>query len=336
MLLMSFGILLGSLFFGPIVDRYGYKKLLIISALMIFIGIEGIAFAPRFNLLQYIMCIIGISGGIINGGTNALVADISDDRKSANLSILGMFFGVGAIGVPLVLGNLLNTYSYEPIIAGIGFFVLLLVLFFIPLRFPRPKHEQGFPIKEGVGLLRETTLIIFGVILFFQSGIEITVGSWTAVYFHEELMVDASKAVRYFSFYWLGMVLARFLLGYLLNIISSVILQFSSIAIAFIGSLILITTESFSLSIVGLFLVGLGFAGCFPIILGYVGERYAKLSGTAFSITFVMALIGGMTFPYFTGILGQSVGLRSSFLLIPLSLCCITVLFSVVIKKLKN
>jgi hypothetical protein len=37
--------------------------------------------------------VLGFGGGIINGSTNAVVADISSEDKGANLSLLGVFFG---------------------------------------------------------------------------------------------------------------------------------------------------------------------------------------------------------------------------------------------------
>jgi FHS family glucose/mannose:H+ symporter-like MFS transporter len=334
MLLMSFGILLGSLVFGPIVDRYGYKALLIICAALISIGLEGIALTPTFWLLRIAAFIIGFGGGVINGGTNALVADISEKGKSANLSILGVFFGVGAVGVPFLLGVLSGYLSYELIIAGVGLVVILPLLFFIVLQFPIPKQVQGFPIKEGLQLLKEFTLIFFGFILFFQSGIEFTIGGWAALFFKEELVLNTNRAVLFLSFYWLGMIIARLLLGYLLNKISPVIIQFSSIGIAFIGALAMLLSNSLPVSVSGLFLIGFGFAAAFPVMLGYVGDLYAKLSGTAFSIIFVMALMGGMLFPYFAGLVGQMLSLRLSFIIVPISLCCIATLFWTVLNRI--
>src|SRR5262249_32612846 len=41
--LMSLGILAGSLVFGPIVDRFGYRSVLIAAALGVCLGLEGIA-----------------------------------------------------------------------------------------------------------------------------------------------------------------------------------------------------------------------------------------------------------------------------------------------------
>src|SRR6185312_11028039 len=72
--ILPFGILLGSLLFGPFCDKYGYKVLIFL---------------------------FGLGGGAINGATSALVSDISDKDKGANLSLLGVFFGIGALGMPL-------------------------------------------------------------------------------------------------------------------------------------------------------------------------------------------------------------------------------------------
>ena len=75
-----------------------------------------------------------------------------------------------------------------------------------------------------------------------------------------------------------------------------------------------------SLAALGVFLVGCGFAATFPVVLGFVGDRYAQLSGTAFSIVIVMALTGGMLLPYLTGVFGAAYGLRGSFVIVPVAL----------------
>ena len=93
---MSLGILAASLVFGPIVDRHGYQGILIAGALGVMIGLEAIAFAPSRWLLAVAVFVFGFSGGIINGSTNALVSDISEEGRSSGLALLGVFFGVDA------------------------------------------------------------------------------------------------------------------------------------------------------------------------------------------------------------------------------------------------
>src|SRR5262245_56175695 len=106
---MSMAILAASLVFGPIVDRHGYKGVLIAGALGVSAGLAGIAFAPSSWLLALAVFAFGFSGGLINGSTNALVSDISSQARGSGLSLLGVFFGIGAFGVPLVLGCCSNT-----------------------------------------------------------------------------------------------------------------------------------------------------------------------------------------------------------------------------------
>ncbi|MDD5230664.1 MAG: MFS transporter, partial [Candidatus Marinimicrobia bacterium] len=141
MMILPFGTLLGSLTFGPIIDRYGYKSLLVICILLIAGGILGIATLTNFRLVQLAIFIIGFGGGIINGGTNALVADISGVEKGAKLSLLGAFFGIGAFGFPLLVGFLVNYFSYQSIIKAVGLLILLTTGLFACIQFPAPKQK---------------------------------------------------------------------------------------------------------------------------------------------------------------------------------------------------
>src|SRR5512140_2983663 len=93
--ILPLGILAGSLIFGPVVDRFGYKILLSVSCILLAVGFEGVAWSQNANLLRVFILLVGISGGTVNGATNAMVADISDFDKGANLSLLGVFFGIG-------------------------------------------------------------------------------------------------------------------------------------------------------------------------------------------------------------------------------------------------
>ena len=73
-----------------------------------------------------------------------------------------------------------------------------------------------------------------------------------------------------------------------------------------IGSnLILMNTHSYNISFGALIVTGLGLAAGFPVILGYVGQLYAHLSGTAFSIALVIALTGNTLINYFFGFIAD-------------------------------
>ena len=81
----------------------------------------------------YLLCrplffLIGFGGGVNNAGTSALVADISEEssgKRSANLSLLGVFYGIGALGVPMLIALLSSSWSFEKILQYIGFAIVL-------------------------------------------------------------------------------------------------------------------------------------------------------------------------------------------------------------------
>jgi MFS transporter, FHS family, glucose/mannose:H+ symporter len=314
---LTFGILLGSLIFGPAVDRYGYKTPLALATALMGLGLEAIALAQSPGLLRIGVFAIGLGGGVVNGGTNALVADIHAGRRSAGLSLLGIFFGIGACGVPFVIA-LLKDAAYTATLATIGALVVLPLLFMLSIPFPAPKQPHGVSLRTALGLLKDPVLWLFGLVLFFESGVEITVGGWTSAYVSEELQLSASDAAWFVSLNWFSLTLERraperVLLG--------------SIAVAITGAITLLAARTPAAAAAGVVLVGAGFAGVFPIILGYVGERYPALSGTAFSVAFVLALSGGMTMPYVTGALADTQGLRASLVVVPIGLGLMAVLF---------
>jgi FHS family glucose/mannose:H+ symporter-like MFS transporter len=334
--LMSLGILIGSLVFGPVVDRRGYKGMLAAAVVLIALGLEGIAFSPTMVWLAMAAILIGFGGGIINGGTTALVADISIAGRAAGLAYLGVFFGVGAFGVPLVLGLLRERLSDAGVVAGIGAVVALVPIYYAAIRFPEPKQPQGFPLRHAAGLLRDPALMLLGIILFFESGMEITVGGWTATYVNQELGLPQERALYLLSLYWLGMTAGRVVSGWLLTRVSTVAVLLSSLAVAAVGVLMLIGARTTAGAGAGTLLVGAGFAAVFPVILGYVGDRYVQLSGTAFGVVLVMALMGGTTLPYLTGVLGDAFGLRPSLAIVPTGIICVAVIFSVARQQLRT
>lgn len=330
---MNFGILIGSLVFGPIVDRFGYKILLVTCSALLFIGMEGVAFSSSFELFTIFVLVFGFSGGIMNGATNALVSDISEEGRGAGLALLGVFFGIGAFGVPLILGSLLNLFTYTQIISALGSIVVIAFFLFLWLKFPPPKQPLSFPVSEAFSLVKHPTLIFLAFILFFQSGVEIMTGGWTATYFYEELDVEASTAVILLSFFWIGIMLTRLVLSKLLLTRSPARILKISLGTAFAGALILLFTNHIIPATIAVFILGVGFGSVYPIILGYIGDLYTKMSGTAFSVAITIAMIGGMLLPYLAGIIGDAYGLKTAFLIVPAALAIILTLLMIVLKR---
>ena len=326
------GILAGSLLFGPISDRYGYKLMLAISCICMFAGFEGIAFANSLPVLKLSVFLFGLGGGAINGGTSAVMSDISKS-KGAALSLLGVFFGVGALSMPFMLGLLTHT-SPTNIISFAGLLSLLAALFFLLIRFPPPKQKQGFPLGGSLRMLKNNILLIIAFFLFCQSSFEGIVNNWTTSYLVEHLYVPKDKALYALTLYLAGMTVIRLLIGTVVRSVSSRILLFGSLAFICLGCFLLYTGTGFETAVTGLICFGIGLGGNFPIMLGFVGTRFAQLSGTAFSVVLTIALIGNILVNYLMGIIAQSYGIQHLVTVAWCELIVMSVLCFVIVKKL--
>jgi MFS transporter, FHS family, glucose/mannose:H+ symporter len=335
-ILMNLGIVAGSVVFGPVVDRRGYKGLVIAAAALLLIALEGIAFAPTLGWLRAAVVVMGFAGGILNGSANAIVADISEGQRGAGLSLLAAFFGVGAMSVPLVLGVLPARFSSMTLIAGVGASLLVPIALFATTQFPAPKQGEGFLLGAASQLLRDGTMLLMGVMLAIQSGMESAVGGWTSTFLEEQLGVAERRAVLFLSLYWTGMTVSRLALGFVLRRVVPRAVLYGAILIVIVTASVLATTQSVVIAVVASFLLGASFAPVFPLMLGFIGDRYPTLSGTAFSLAFAMALGGGMFFPYGAGVLGDRYGMRAALAIIPVSALVLGVLLRALFQSSKS
>ncbi len=338
--LLPFGILAGSLIFGPIVDRFGYKWMLIICALLVMAGLEGMAFASRTGLIQFFVFLIGFGGGVLNGATNALAADVSEGERGARLSLLGVFFGIGALGMPSTLAALSQHFSLAAIVAGIGAFVLVPVLYFLLITFPPPKQKaQAASATSGLALLKHPIFLFAGLALAIQSGMEGMSNDWITRYF-KKVTLSGQHAAEWQTLLGLmavtgAMVLARIVLSRLLKHIKSQAVLFASIGITAAGALLLMYATSYGVSLAAALLIGAGLAAAFPVVLSYIGDLYPAQSGTAFSTIFFIALIGNMTINKSFGALAQIHGLEQYTKVMLACLAASAVLLFLVVKQLQ-
>lgn len=331
--LLPFGILIGSLIFGPIVDRYGYKLLLILSTLLVILSILTMAYSNSFGLIQIAFFIIGISGGIINGGTSALGADVSADDKSAKLSFLGVFYGIGALSLPLITGILSKHFTYQSIIVGIAIFLILPMMYFILIKFPLPKQAQGIPFKRVISMFRDKVLILFGLVLFFQSACEGISNNWTTHYLKSVHSFTDDKALFSLTILVIGMTLGRLILSYVLKKVKPISAFLVSCVIMILSLVLIQLAESLVLVWIALAFLGAGLAAGFPVMLSYVSERYSDLSGIAFSLVLVIALLGNTLLNLFLGFVSRTYGMQHVTTFLTISAMIMMILAGIAFKE---
>ena len=107
----SFFQFIGSPILGELSDRYGRKKLLIVSQIGTFLGFILLGFANSLPLLFLSRLIDGITGGNISIA-QAYIADITNQKNRARgMGVLGAAFGLGFIIGP-VIGGILSQYGF--------------------------------------------------------------------------------------------------------------------------------------------------------------------------------------------------------------------------------
>ena len=334
--IMPLGIIGGSLLFGPVCDRYGYKPLLVISSLLMFAGFEGLALTNTTGLLTISVLMIGLGGGAINGATNAVVADISTTGKGADLSLLGVFFGIGALGMPLLLSILEKSVDFEVIISATGFLALAAALIFFLVVFPPAKQSGGISMKMISGLVSDSVILLIAFFLFFQSAFEGLINNWTTTYLIDHLSVSQSSALIALSSYVAGMTVTRLLIGSIFRNVPEKTLLFSSFLVIFAALVLIWVSGSVTMAAAAFALLGTGLAAGFPTMLGIVGNRYPDISGTAFSFVMAVALIGNILVNYSMGLVTENFGITHLTTFTFAELALLVILGVMIFRKLKH
>ena len=334
--ILPLGILTGSLLFGPVADKYGFKILMAVSCILLSAGFEGVAFASSSGILKGFIFLIGFAGGVVNGATNALVSDISDYDKTANISLLGVFFGIGALGMPLILGILGENFRSEIIVVAVGILSFLTGIIFIINKLPPPKMTKKIPAGKILEFFKDKVLLLIALFLFFQSSFEGLMNNWTTTYLTDHLSVSQGEALYGLSLFVAGMVIMRLLTGTILRIIPVQRILITSFTFILLGLICIISRVSSGVALAGFMLVGAGLAGGFPIMLGFVGARYENFSGTAFSFVLTIALLGNMLINYCMGIISQKYGIGHLIAVTFAETIIMSILSMVILKKLNR
>lgn len=334
--IMPFGILAGSLVFGPLCDRYGYKPILIISSVCMFLGFQGIAWSSSLVLLKTCVFLFGLAGGSINGATNAVVADISSGNKGANLSLLGVFFALGSISVPFLLGILQGHFEFDYILSAIGVLTIIAAVVFMIVKFPLPKQKNGVEMRKVMALFKDGYLVAIAFFLFLVSSLEGVVNNWTTTYFERHLGISEGRALFALSAYVIGMAVMRILLGSIFRNTNTRAIVFGSLTVLLTGAVVLNLSTGYSSATFALITIGIGLAAGFPVMLGLVGSRYSEISGTAFSFVLVIALVGNMLVNFLVGIISENFGIRHVTTVAVINIICMILLGFRILKLNKS
>jgi len=331
-LIMNFAMLMATLFFGPVVDRFGFKSILAVSAFLVAAAFLILSRAATYSVVLAAAVVLGLGGGALNGGTNALTSDLHEgEKRGAALNVLGIFFGIGALSIPFLIGAMRETLGLGRILVLATALSLVPFIIYVVLEFPRAKHAQGFPIKDAAGIARNPLLWLTGLILFFGSGNEFTVGGWISSHLQTTFGVAAGAAALVLAGYWAAVMGGRLVSSRLVRNIRNETLILVSAALSLAAALLMALAPSGPAAAAGAVLIGAGFAAIYPTTLAIVGANFAAFSGTAFSVVIALGLVGGMLSPWFAGKIAEASSLRRGFI-IPVVNCAMIIVLTLLVR----
>ncbi len=147
---------------------------------------------------------------------------------------------------------------------------------------------------------------------------------------------NESAALYGLSLFVGGMIVVRLLLGSVLRNLSTWSVMTGSFVLIFAGIIVLKTGSSFNMAASGLFIIGTGLGGGFPLILGLAGERFSSLSGTVFSFALVLALLGNTLINYSMGLIAENFGVKHLTSVALVVLAAMIILFTATRMKIKS
>lgn len=311
-LVMNACMLASSFALGALQDRFGMKPPLVAGPVAVGAALLLVAGAGSWVQLLLAVSLLGVGGAALNGAGNALAADLHEDpaAKGAALNRVGVFFGFGALLIPLAIGLLLRAAGLRGILLGGAALCALVAVANALPAYPPAKQAGGLPLAEAARFARDPLVLLLGCLFFFQSGNEFTVGGYATTFLTREVGMGVGAASWALAGYWAAMMLARAGLGTgRLSVDARRLVVASAIASA-LATALLAAAGSAPVAVALTVALGAALAPVFPAALGVAGSRFPGHSGTVFGLLFTMALMGGMTLPWLTGQVAAAFGLR--------------------------
>ena len=327
-LVMNACLLLSGLGLGPLMDRFGMKPPLVAGSLLAATGLAIVALALDYATLAWGTAVLGLGGGALNAGGNTLVADLhlAQEARSAALNRLGVFFGIGALLMPLAIGLLLQKVQLGSILLAGAALCAAVALHNALVSLPPPKRHRHVPLAEVVRLAREPLVLVFAALLFFQSGNEFVCAGYVSSFLVRETGLSVRAASWALAGFWATLMLARLVLSRVALRVNGPRLLLRCALASAAGTALFASSRHPAVAVLAVAWMGAGFAGIFPTALGIVGARYPAFTGTVFGLLLTAGLTGGMLLPWLTGLVGETHGLRPALALVAVQCLAIAAL----------
>jgi len=259
---------------GRLSKYISLEKIGFIGTLSMALGFLGISFAPNFTVFVIMIVPVGIGTGLVDSSLNSFMVKSFSSRY---LNWLHCFWGLGATISPIVMTQMILALTWRAGYASIAavqgtvaFIVLFVILNGVFKRVGKNQEEAMHESLDRQYLTKKRHMFMAVAGFFLYGGIEHSIGFWMPSILLESRGFVLEVAGMFPAVYFAAIAGGRMAFGFMANKFSdSTIIRFGFL-LAFAGIVIVFTTGS----IVGMALIGLGFAPIFPCFIHCTQGRF--------------------------------------------------------------
>ena len=283
-MIISVGTVISSLLSGYLLKHFSTGVLALVSCILTAGSLFGMSFAPSVVWFFVLALPLGLGGGAIDSVMNHYV---SENYKAHHMNWLHCFWGVGATAGPLIIAQYMSEpFAWREGYQTIGFMqltIVIILLVTLPIwKFAKSKQpnlqNQSASVSSTKGIgksvfkLKGVTYSLVAFLVY--CGAESLVGIWGASYLVNARGLVEESAANWISIYFVGIALGRLITGFISFKLSNATIIKIGQYTALIGGILILLPIPITLSLIGLLLVGLGFAPIFPTLLHETPRRF--------------------------------------------------------------
>lgn len=299
----------GSLGGGIVTERLGRRRVLVLAVVSHGVGFAALGLMPVWTVVPAAALPAGFGAGAIDGGINGLILDLYPTTRGRALNTLHLFFSIGALASPLVVGQLIETgVAWQAVVVGTALLALPVAGLFVMVSLPHGRRVAE--LTDGVPVVRRLALrwplIALEVAIACYVASEIGVSNWLVRFLDAAPLAVATAGL---SLFWAGLALGRLVSARISDRFDHLTFATASISVAALATIAAVLVPSIGASIALFAVVGFAFGPVFPLIIAIGGERHPGRSAAVSGFLTAAAVAGSVVYPPVMGFLSVNVGL---------------------------
>ena len=296
---------------GALLVRSDFFRSLLRGYFLLIISAIAVAFSNSFARV-FLFFALGLGLGLTMTATSMLIGRTASTNRGAALSVLNVFWGLGAAASPLMASLWMGRWS-PPYLFLLLAAVLTITLLVLVQNRAAVVGGANAAAPQSSSHVELKLVSIFAIVAFLYVGTEVSVSGWMMTYVHRLPISGKAWAAVATSCFWTALLCGRSLVPVVVRSFSEAQLLTSSLMTAFVSIVLLLLSHTRLAVVLSATTAGLMLAPIFPLCLSKVLTLMHDSPESKW-IFFVSGL-GGAVLPWLTGELSAHTGsLRSGLL----------------------